>query len=91
MTPDNVIDLGQSALTITVMLAAPLLIAALVTGLVVGLFQAATQIQEQTLSFIPKLLAMVVALVVTGPWLLQVIIDYTQDLIINTVPRIIGM
>ena len=91
MTPDNVIDLGQNALTITVMLAAPLLIAALVTGLVVGLFQAATQIQEQTLSFIPKLLAMVVALVVTGPWLLQVIIDYTRDLIINTVPRIIGM
>jgi len=91
MTPDNVIDLGQNALTITVLLAAPLLIAALVTGLVVGLFQAATQIQEQTLSFIPKLLAMVVALVVTGPWLLQVIIDYTRDLIINTVPRIIGM
>jgi len=83
MTPDNVIDLGQNALTITVMLAAPLLIAALVTGLVVGLFQAATQIQEQTLSFIPKLLAMVVALVVTGPWLLQVIIDYTRDLIIS--------
>ncbi len=91
MTPDNVIDLGQQALAITVMLAAPLLIAALVTGLVVGLFQAATQIQEQTLSFIPKLLAMVVALVVTGPWLLQTIVDFTQNLIINTVPRIIGV
>ena len=90
MTPDAVIDLGQQALTITVLLAAPLLIAALVTGLVVGLFQAATQIQEQTLSFIPKLLAMVVALVATGPWLLQTITDYTSDLIINTVPRIIG-
>ena len=90
MTPDNVIDIGQQALTITVLLAAPLLIAALVTGLVVGLFQAATQIQEQTLSFIPKLLAMVVALVATGPWLLQTIIDYTSDLIINTVPRIVG-
>lgn len=91
MTPDNVIDLGQQALTITVMLAAPLLIAALATGLVVGLFQAATQIQEQTLSFIPKLLAMVVALVATGPWLLQTITDFTSDLIINTVPRIIGV
>lgn len=91
MTPDNVIDLGQQALAITVMLAAPLLIAALVTGLVVGLFQAATQIQEQTLSFIPKLLAMVVALVVTGPWLLQTIVDFTQNLIISTVPRIIGV
>lgn len=90
MTPDTVIDLGRGALTVTVMLAAPLLLAALVTGLVVGLFQAATQIQEQTLSFIPKLLAMVVALLVTGPWLLQVIVDYTSELIINTVPRIIG-
>ena len=90
MTPDNVIDIGQQALTVTVMLAAPLLVAALVTGLVVGLFQAATQIQEQTLSFIPKLLAMVVALVATGPWLLQTITDFTSDLIINTVPRIVG-
>ncbi len=90
MTPDNVIDLGQQALWITVLLAAPLLLAALVTGLVVGLFQAATQIQEQTLSFIPKLLAMVVALIAAGPWLLQTITDYTSDLIINTVPRIIG-
>jgi len=90
MTPDTVIDIGQQALTVTVLLAAPLLLAALVTGLVVGLFQAATQIQEQTLSFIPKLLAMVVALFITGPWLLQVYIDFTHELIINTVPRIIG-
>lgn len=90
MTPDNVIDLGQQALWVTVMLAAPLLLAALVTGLIVGLFQAATQIQEQTLSFIPKLLAMVVALIATGPWLLQTITDFTSDLIINTVPRILG-
>lgn len=90
MTPDTVIDLGQNALTVTVLLAAPLLIAALVTGLFIGLFQAATQIQEQTLSFIPKLLAMVVALVATAPWLLQTIIDYTNDLIVSTIPRILG-
>jgi len=90
MTPDSVIDLGTDALTVTVMLAAPLLLAALVTGLIIGLFQAATQIQEQTLSFIPKLLAMVVALVVTGPWLLQTITDYTTQLIVTTVPLIIG-
>ncbi len=90
MTPDTVIDLGQSALTVTVLLAAPLLIAALLTGLFIGLFQAATQIQEQTLSFIPKLLAMVVALVATGPWLLQTILDYTNDLIVSTIPRILG-
>lgn len=90
MTPETVIDLGREALTITVLLAAPLLLAALMTGLFVGLFQAATQIQEQTLSFIPKLLAMVIALLATGPWLLQVITDFTSDLIVNTIPRIIG-
>ncbi len=90
MTPDNVIDLGTEALHVTVMLAAPLLLAALATGLFIGLFQAATQIQEQTLSFIPKLLAIVIALVATGPWLLQTITDYTSDLITSTVPRIIG-
>ena len=90
MTPDTVIDIGQQALMVTVMLATPLLLAALLTGLVVGLFQAATQIQEQTLSFIPKLLAMVVALFATGPWLLQVYTDFTHELIINTVPRILG-
>lgn len=90
MSPDNVIDIGREALTITVMLAAPLLLAALLTGLVVGLFQAATQINEQTLSFIPKLLSMVIVLVATGPWLLQVILDYTSNLITDVVPRIIG-
>ena len=68
MTPDTVIDLGRDALVMTVMLSAPLLLAALVTGLVIGLFQAATQINEQTLSFIPKLLAMVVVcLLYTSP------------------------
>ena len=90
MSPDQVIDIGREALTITVLLAAPLLIAALVTGLIVGLFQAATQINEQTLSFIPKLLSMVIVLVATGPWLLQVILDYTSNLITDVVPRIIG-
>lgn len=90
MTPDIVIDLGRSALTTTVLLSAPLLMAALLTGLVVGLFQAATQINEQTLSFIPKLLSMVIVLIATGPWLLQVILDFTSELIVETVPRIIG-
>lgn len=90
MTPDTVIDLGREALVITTLMAAPLLLAALITGLVIGVFQAATQIQEQTLSFIPKLLAMVVVLMVGGPWLMQTILDYTSELITNTVPRIIG-
>ena len=90
MTPDMVIDLGRGALTVTVMLSAPLLMAALLTGLVVGLFQAATQINEQTLSFIPKLLSMVIVLLATGPWLLQVFLDYTSELIVETVPRVLG-
>ena len=90
MTPDTVIDIGSEALFITVLLSAPLLLAALVTGLVVGLFQAATQINEQTLSFIPKLLSMVIVLVATGPWLLQVMLDYMSNLITDVVPRIIG-
>ena len=90
MTPDMVIDLGRDALTVTVMLAAPLLMAALLTGLVVGLFQAATQINEQTLSFIPKLLSMVIVLIAAGPWLLQTILDYTSELIVETVPRVLG-
>lgn len=90
MTPDEVVDIGKDAITIAVMMSAPMLLSALLTGLIIGLFQAATQIQEQTLSFIPKLLVMVIALVVTGPWLLQIILDYTSELIVNTVPRIIG-
>lgn len=90
MSPDTVIDLGREALTITVLLSAPLLLAALFTGLIVGLFQAATQINEQTLSFIPKLLSMVIVLIATGPWLLQVILDYTSNLITDVVPRILG-
>ena len=90
MTPDTVIDLGRDALVMTVMLSTPLLLAALVTGLVIGLFQAATQINEQTLSFIPKLLAMVVVLMATGPWILSTMLNYTSELIVNVVPRVVG-
>lgn len=90
MTPDTVIDVGRDALVMTVMLSAPLLLAALVTGLVIGLFQAATQINEQTLSFIPKLLAMVVVLLATGPWILSTMLNYTSELIVNVVPRVVG-
>jgi len=90
VTPDTVIDIGRDALVMTVMLSAPLLLAALVTGLVIGLFQAATQINEQTLSFIPKLLAMVVVLLATGPWILSTMLNYTSELIVNVVPRVVG-
>jgi flagellar biosynthetic protein FliQ len=71
------------------MLAAPLLLSALAVGLIIGLFQAATQIQEMTLSFIPKLIAVVVALFVAGAWMLNVITDYTVGLY-ESIPMIIG-
>jgi flagellar biosynthesis protein FliQ len=89
MTPTEVMDLGHHALMVTMMIAAPLLLVALVAGLAVGLLQAATQINEMTLSFIPKLLALVITLFVAGPWILRVLIDYTRDLY-NHIPAVIG-
>jgi flagellar biosynthesis protein FliQ len=81
MTPETVMTIGQRALEITVMLSAPLLLTVLLAGLIVSAFQAATQINEMTLSFIPKVLALSLALVVAGPWMLRVLVDYTRDLI----------
>ena len=89
MTPETVMTIGQRALEITLMLSAPLLLTALVTGLVVGAFQAATQINEMTLSFIPKLLAIALALVIAGPWMLKVLVGYTRELIAS-IPGLIG-
>ena len=89
MTPDSVIGIGQQALVVTAMLAAPLLLSALGAGLIVGMFQAATQINEMTLSFIPKLLVLVVALYVAGRWMLNLIVGYAQTLISN-IPNLIG-
>jgi len=83
MEQSTLIDLGNQAMLLIVYLAAPLLLAALAVGLLISIFQAATQIQEQTLSFIPKLIALVVALVMFGPWMLQMWINYTQDLYLS--------
>jgi flagellar biosynthesis protein FliQ len=80
---------GGRALEITMMLAAPLLIVALVTGLVVSALQAATQINEMTLSFIPKLIAISVTLTVAGPWMLKVLISYTRELF-ESIPALIN-
>ncbi|HBR96112.1 MAG TPA: flagellar biosynthetic protein FliQ [Gammaproteobacteria bacterium] len=90
MTPDAVISLGQGALTVTVLVAAPILMSALAVGLLVGMFQAATQVNEMTLSFIPKLLAVVLVLFAAGPWILTTMIDYTRRLITDLIPLIIG-
>ena len=89
MTPETVMDLARSTLTVTSMIAAPLLLTALVTGLLIGMLQAATQINEATLSFIPKLLVLVLALFITGPWILRVLIDFTHNLYAG-IPAVIG-
>ena len=89
MQQEFVLTLGQKMLEVVTMLAAPLLIPALVIGLVVGMFQAATQINEMTLSFIPKLAVVGVALVVAGPWMLDTLISFTRELYQN-IPALIG-
>ena len=89
MTPETVTTIGQQALWVTMLLAAPLLLSALAVGLLVGMFQAATQINEMTLSFIPKLLVLVLALVVAGPWMLSAIVNYTTQLL-QQIPALIS-
>jgi flagellar biosynthesis protein FliQ len=89
MSPETVVNVGRHALEMTLMLAAPLLLTALAVGLIVGIFQAATQINEMTLSFIPKLLAMAAVLALTGPWMLRSLIEYTRGLI-ESIPGMIG-
>jgi flagellar biosynthetic protein FliQ len=87
MTPETVLSIGRHALEMTLLLAAPLLLVALTTGLIVGAFQAATQINEMTLSFIPKLIAM--ATMLAGPWMLKMLVSYTRDLI-QSIPGLIN-
>jgi flagellar biosynthetic protein FliQ len=89
MTPESIIIIGQQALVVTAMLAAPMLLSALAAGLLIGMFQAATQINEVTLSFIPKLLVLAAALYVGGGWMLKVIVGYTESLI-RSIPSLIG-
>jgi flagellar biosynthetic protein FliQ len=89
MNADTVIDLTRQALTVILMLSLPLLLTALAAGLLVGIFQAATQINEMTLSFIPKLLAMVVVILLAGSWMLGVLVDYTRRLF-DAIPGLIG-
>ena len=89
MTPENVMDLAHKTLMVTTLISAPLLLIALITGLVIGMLQAATQINESTLSFIPKLLMLVLTLFVAGPWILRMLIDFTHDLYAS-IPAMIG-
>lgn len=89
MTPESVMALGYQAMKVSIMLAAPLLLVALITGLIISLFQAATQINEMTLSFIPKLLAVFATLVIAGPWMLSTILDYMRQLF-SSIPQLVG-
>jgi flagellar biosynthesis protein FliQ len=89
MTPETVVGIGRQALEMTLMLSAPLLLTALAVGLIVGIFQAATQINEMTLSFIPKLLAMAAVLALTGPWMIRHLVEYSRGLI-ESIPGMIG-
>ena len=80
MTPTTVIEIGRGAVELTLMISAPLFLAALVTGLVISIFQAAMQINESTLSFVPKLVAIFVTLILAGPWMITLITDYMRRL-----------
>ena len=89
MTPETVMHLGRQAVEVTLLLSAPLLVAALVIGLLVSIFQAATQINEATLSFIPKLVGTFLVLILADPWMLQLIVDYIRQLF-ERIPQLIG-
>ncbi|WP_280553089.1 flagellar biosynthesis protein FliQ [Halomonas sp. 25-S5] len=89
MTPEEVMNIAYQGMRVTLLLAGPLLLTALATGLLVSLFQAATQINEMTLSFIPKILAVFTVLVLAGPWLLKLITNFTIELFTN-IPSMIS-
>lgn len=89
MTPATVMEIGRQAIEVTLLIAAPMLLAALVVGLIISIFQAATQINEQTLQFVPKLIIMFLVLLLAGPWMLQYLMDYIQRLF-GSIPQLIG-
>ena len=89
MTPETVLDVGREALWVIALLSAPMLLSALAVGLFVGMIQAATQIQEMTLTFIPKLIVLALALLFTGSWMIGVLTDFATTLILS-IPEMIG-
>lgn len=89
MTPESIMALGFQAIKVGLMIAAPLLLASLATGLLVSILQASTQINEMTLSFIPKILTIVVVVIALGPWMLGVFLDYMRTLF-SSLPNVLG-
>lgn len=88
MENDFVVEVVSQAIRVTLMLSAPMLIGALVVGVLVSIFQAVTQINEQTLSFIPKILVIIAALVIFSPWMMETMVTYTHDLFVS-IPELI--
>jgi len=89
MTPESVMTMGRQAMEVTLMVAAPMLLVALAVGLIISIFQAATQINEATLSFIPKLIAIFVTMIIAGPWMLTVMLDYMRQMFAS-IPGMVG-
>lgn len=89
MTPESVIGIGQQAMEMILLLAGPILLTVLIIGLLIGMFQAVTQINEMTLSFVPKLIAVGMVLLVAGAWMLNVFTGYARTLI-ESIPSLIG-
>lgn len=87
MNPESVMTMGRHAIEVTLMVAAPMLLVALVVGLLISIFQAATQINEATLSFIPKLLGIFAAMIIAGPWMLSVLVDYMRH-VLTSIPAL---
>lgn len=88
MTPETVVTIAQQALQMTILVASPLMLAALLTGLLVSIFQAATSINEMTLTFIPKLIVMFIVLIVAGPWMIDTLTAYMRELF-SSIPQLI--
>ena len=82
-------EIGRQAIEVTLIMAAPMVLSALIVGLIVSIFQAATQLNEATLQFVPKLVVMFLVLILVGPWMLQYMIDYIQRLF-ESIPQLIG-
>lgn len=89
MTPEAVMEIGRQGMQVTLLIASPMLAVALIVGLIVSIFQAATQINEATLSFIPKLVAVFASLIIAGPWMLTTMVDYMRNVLMN-IPTMAG-
>ncbi len=89
MTPDEIIDISQQTLYLIALITAPMLLSALAIGLIIGMFQAATSINEQTLSFIPKLLVLLLSIMIAGPWMLNLLLSFTRRVYLG-IPGLIG-